>query len=251
MCLFFVFIFSMVLICLKKETRRLKILAACFRHCCRVRGCAWNRRTPTVNINRWSRSGSLRSGSVMLRLPQTLHPPWIQMKLQTLACFQWDSTWIMVVWLKLTFLVHVCTEWRRLKQLPGVNRPFFRSMTLSFSFGHRSEWYLYRKTEALVHIMCLWPGDFCSSAASEYRLAEFMFQTSGRSFCESPEKIVFTVSSSIYSFTLKWFHYPETFQLLIFSSCTPVNQLCTQHWAHLALCLQPTALPPTCWVNRK
>lgn len=56
------------------------------------------------------------------------------------------------------------------------------------------------------------------------------------------EIIVSTVSSSIYSFTLKLHHYSERFQLFIFSSCTPLKRLCTQHLAHLALCLRPTVL---------
>lgn len=183
----------------------------------------------------------------MLRLPQTLRPPWIQMKLQTLACFQWDSTWIMVVWLKLTFLAHVCTEWRRSRLLPGANGPFFRYLTLSFVLvclyllqKNRSSW-----THS-VKCGCLWPGDFCPIAAGEYTFAPFMFPDDhsgqSRSANLGGEKMVFTVSSSICSFTPKWFHYAGRFQLLIFSSRTPVKQLCTQHLAHLALCLLPTGI---------
>lgn len=68
--------FLLVSICLKKETRRLKILAACVRHCRRVRGCAWNRRRLTVNINRWSRSGSLHRETLRLcDAPPPLNPP--------------------------------------------------------------------------------------------------------------------------------------------------------------------------------
>lgn len=46
----------------------------------------------------------------------------------------------------------------------------------------------------------------------------------------------------MYLFTLKWFHSPKQFQLFIFSSRTPVKELCTRHLAHLALCFQPAVL---------